>query len=94
MSIGEPQHAIPDFVPEILHRHAASLNRYPPNEGIPELRRAISDWLGRRYGVAEAYRDILPQPVRNGIRHSRTVDEVTRKEGEAAIVWFKQVLSQ
>jgi hypothetical protein len=28
--------------------------------------------------------------LRNGIRHSRTVDEVTRKEGEAAILWFKQ----
>lgn len=61
MSIGEPQHAIPDFVPEILQRHAATLNRYPPIEGIPELRRAISDWLGRRYGVAEGYRD----PERN-----------------------------
>ncbi|MCF8085181.1 MAG: DUF262 domain-containing protein [Deltaproteobacteria bacterium] len=30
--------------------------------------------------------------MRNGIRHSRTVDEITRKEGEAAILWFKQVL--
>lgn len=30
--------------------------------------------------------------LRNGIRHSRTVDEVTRIEGEAAILWFKQVL--
>ena len=30
--------------------------------------------------------------LRNGIRHSRTVDEVTRKEGEAAVVWFQQVL--
>jgi hypothetical protein len=30
--------------------------------------------------------------LRNGIRHSRTVDEVTRKEGEAAILWFDQVL--
>lgn len=30
---------------------------------------------------------------RNGIRHSRTVDEVTRKEGEAAVVWFREVLS-
>ena len=27
--------------------------------------------------------------LRNGIRHSRTVDEVTRKEGEAAILWFE-----
>ena len=26
------------------------------------------------------------------IRHSRTVDEVTRKEGEAAILWFEKVL--
>lgn len=30
--------------------------------------------------------------LRNGIRHSRTVDEVTRKEGEAAILWFQKVL--
>ena len=32
--------------------------------------------------------------LRNGIRHSRTVDEITRKEGEAAIIWFKQVLAK
>lgn len=32
--------------------------------------------------------------LRNGIRHSRTVDEVTRKEGEAAIAWFGQVLGK
>jgi hypothetical protein len=32
--------------------------------------------------------------LRNGIRHSRTVDEITRKEGEAAILWFQQVLNK
>jgi hypothetical protein len=32
--------------------------------------------------------------LRNGIRHSRTVDEITRKEGEAAILWFEQVLAR
>jgi hypothetical protein len=31
--------------------------------------------------------------LRNSIRHSRTVDEITRKEGEAAILWFSKVLS-
>ena len=31
--------------------------------------------------------------LRNGIRHSRTVDAVTRKQGEAAILWFRQVLA-
>ena len=30
--------------------------------------------------------------LRNGIRHSRTVDAVTRMEGEAALLWFQQVL--
>ena len=30
--------------------------------------------------------------LRNGIRHSRTVDEITKKEGEAAIIWFKKVV--
>lgn len=29
--------------------------------------------------------------LRNGIRHSRSVDEITSKEGEAAILWFQQV---
>lgn len=32
--------------------------------------------------------------LRNGIRHSRAVDEITRKEGEAAILWFQQVLNK
>jgi 5'-deoxynucleotidase YfbR-like HD superfamily hydrolase len=32
--------------------------------------------------------------LRNGIRHSRTVDEITRKEGEAALLWFRQVLNK
>ena len=30
--------------------------------------------------------------LRNAIRHSRTVDKVTRKEGEAALLWFQQIL--
>lgn len=30
--------------------------------------------------------------LRNSLRHSRTVDEITRKEGEAALLWFDQVL--
>lgn len=32
--------------------------------------------------------------LRNSIRHSRKVDEITRKEGEAAILWFEQVLQK
>jgi hypothetical protein len=32
--------------------------------------------------------------IRNGIRHSRSVDEITRKEGEAAILWFETLLAR
>ena len=32
--------------------------------------------------------------LRNGIRHSRTVSEIARKEGEAAILWFEKVLDK
>lgn len=32
--------------------------------------------------------------LRNSIRHSRQVTEVTRKDGEAAILWFAQVLDR
>ena len=51
MTIGEPRHAFPDWLGEVLARHVNEFSRYPVNEGSEELRRAITDWLGRRYGV-------------------------------------------
>ncbi|GAA0305349.1 aminotransferase class I/II-fold pyridoxal phosphate-dependent enzyme [Rhodovulum strictum] len=51
MTIGEPQHAFPDWVTGIIADHAQEFGKYPPNEGTPELLGAISDWLARRYGV-------------------------------------------
>lgn len=51
MSIGEPKHAFPAWVTEVIAEHAAEFGRYPPNEGTPELRTAISDWVQRRYDV-------------------------------------------
>lgn len=32
--------------------------------------------------------------LRNSIRHSRAVDEITRKDGEAALLWFEETLAQ
>jgi hypothetical protein len=32
--------------------------------------------------------------ARNGIRHSRTLDQITQREGEAAILWFEAVLQR
>jgi hypothetical protein len=49
-----------------------------------------------RFGTKEALNIKFDQlaELRNGIRHSRAVSEVVRKEGEAAIIWFRQVLAK
>ena len=52
MTIGEPKHAFPPWVTDVITAHAAGFNNYPPNEGIPELRSSFCAWLGRRYGVS------------------------------------------
>ncbi|WP_424972310.1 aminotransferase class I/II-fold pyridoxal phosphate-dependent enzyme [Dinoroseobacter sp. S76] len=51
MSIGEPQHAFPSFVSEALAEAMPLFNKYPPNEGAPDLLAAIGDWVAGRYGV-------------------------------------------
>ncbi len=51
MSIGEPKHAFPEWVTQIIAEHAGEFGRYPPNDGTPELLNAIAGWVQRRYGV-------------------------------------------
>ena len=51
MTIGEPRHAIPDFVGPILQKYLPDFGKYPPNEGSPELLAAIAGWIRLRYGA-------------------------------------------
>ena len=51
MTIGEPKHAFPAWVSDVVADHAHEFGRYPINEGTIELRQSICDWLTRRYGV-------------------------------------------
>jgi len=61
MTIGEPQHAFPDWVPGVIADNAAGFGKYPPNDGTPELQAAIAGWVQRRYGVAvDAGTQIMP----------------------------------
>ena len=52
MTIGEPKHAFPAWITDIIAENAHEFGRYPINEGTPELRQAISGWIKRRYDVA------------------------------------------
>jgi aspartate/methionine/tyrosine aminotransferase len=57
MSIGEPQHAAPSFVAEIIAAHARDWNRYPPVQGTDSFRGAAVGWLSRRYHLADGLLD-------------------------------------
>jgi N-succinyldiaminopimelate aminotransferase len=63
-SLGEPKGLIPPFLGPVLQEHLAEFGRYPPIRGIPALRQAITDWMGRRYpalaGHIDPERHILP----------------------------------
>jgi N-succinyldiaminopimelate aminotransferase len=50
MSIGEPRHTPPAFILEALKAGLHTLGTYPLSLGLPELRRAASGWLERRFG--------------------------------------------
>jgi aspartate/methionine/tyrosine aminotransferase len=52
MTIGEPKHAFPEWVTQIIVDNAAGFNSYPPNDGSAELQKAIADWIKRRFDVA------------------------------------------
>ena len=56
LSLGEPQHPVPDFVGPVLAKHIADFGRYPLAKGIEPFRRAAANWLTTRFELAAAGR--------------------------------------
>ncbi len=50
----------------------------------------FEDWFGSKPQLIGRFDQLAG--LRNSIRHSRTVTDVTRKDGEAAILWFEEIL--
>jgi N-succinyldiaminopimelate aminotransferase len=69
MSIGEPKHPTPQLIKDALTGALDGLAVYPRSAGIPELRRAISAWLARRYGIPAPDPEAEVLPV-NGSREA------------------------
>jgi N-succinyldiaminopimelate aminotransferase len=55
LSLGEPQHPVPDFVGPVLAKHIGEFGRYPIAKGIEPFRRAAANWLSSRFE--------LPRPI-------------------------------
>ena len=69
LSIGEPQHATPAFIKDALIAGLGGLSSYPTTLGMPALRRAIADWMERRYAVSGINPETQIIPV-NGSREA------------------------
>jgi N-succinyldiaminopimelate aminotransferase len=52
LSIGEPQHATPQFIKDRLAESLAGLANYPTTAGSERLRETIAAWIAHRFGVA------------------------------------------
>lgn len=82
LTIGEPRHAMPDFVGPILQDSLSEFGKYPPNDGTPELLAAISGWLLRRHGLEIATDRIMAlNGTREGLFNAALALAPERKNG-------------
>ncbi|WP_417671168.1 aminotransferase class I/II-fold pyridoxal phosphate-dependent enzyme [Roseibium sp.] len=80
MSIGEPQHAMPEFTARVLNENIADFRRYPPITGTPDFRNAIAGWLDRRYnlgGLIDREKGVLPL---NGSREGLSFGAIAARD--------------
>ncbi len=91
MSVGEPQGAMPAFARRIVAEEVDGWNRYPPNQGTPDLNLAICEWLTRRYrlpqGVLDPNRHVHPTAgSKEGVYIISTVATPQQKAGGKPMV--------
>lgn len=88
MTIGEPKHLFPQWVTDLIVQHSAGFNKYPPNEGAPELRQAVASFVHRRYGVpVDADTQVMAlNGTREGLYNGIMALCPERKEGQTPAV--------
>jgi aspartate/methionine/tyrosine aminotransferase len=91
MSVGEPQGAMPAFARQIVNDEIDGWNRYPNNQGLPEIYTAICEWLTRRYrlpkGLLDPARHVHPTAgSKEGVYIIATVATPQQKGGSKPIV--------
>lgn len=80
MTIGEPQHAIPEFTAAVLAENMADFRRYPPINGSPDFRKAVAAWLDSRYGLGgmiDTEKGVLPL---NGSREGLSFGAISARD--------------
>ncbi|MEC9346993.1 MAG: aminotransferase class I/II-fold pyridoxal phosphate-dependent enzyme [Pseudomonadota bacterium] len=91
MALGEPQNGAPPLLAEALARHADGFGRYPAVNGTAGQRRAIAEWLERRYGLGaggiDPEREVIPlNGTREGLFNLAAVAVPESKAGGRPLV--------
>lgn len=88
MTIGEPKHAFPQWVTQIITENAAGFNSYPPNDGTPELQSAIAGWIKRRFdATVDAGTQVMPlNGTREGLYNAAMALCPEQKNGQRPII--------
>ncbi len=72
-AIGDPDIPTPPHILDKLLEAAQDPpnHRYPESDGLPQFRRAVSDWYGKRFGIAlDSDKEVLPLiGAKEGIGH-------------------------
>ena len=88
MTIGEPRHAFPDWVGQVISDTLEGFGRYPANDGTADLQNAIAEWVKRRYGVViEAASQVLPlNGTREGLFNAALALCLEVKNGQTPVI--------
>lgn len=87
MTIGEPRHAFPAFVGDVLAANLASFAKYPNNDGTPDHLDAIAGFLNRRYGLDLAHNNLLTlNGTREGLYNAAMALCPETKNGKQPVV--------
>lgn len=62
LGIGEPKHAPPAFVLDVLRENLDKISQYPSTNGLFELRQTIAHWLEKRFFLnhVDPHTQVLP----------------------------------
>src|ERR1700760_2049548 len=80
LSLGEPQHPVPDFVGPVLAKHIADFGRYPLARGIEPFRKPAAAWLSTRFSLPRAVDPETEILVLNGSREGLFFAALTAKD--------------
>lgn len=88
MTIGEPKHAFPPWIIDVITDSASGFNKYPQNEGTDPLRTAIADWVAQRYGVTlDAGRNVIAlNGTREGLYNAAMALCPETKNGQKPVI--------